>query len=324
MNDYSLKANSLDGFTSFQTDKSIVSKQRLDCLICNHQIDPNDKSAFATFTCNVRAFRGEKFRVWRCPGCMTIHCLDIVDLDHYYAKYHLANSTLTWAFRVLYQNLYRRLKKYGFSKTHSLLDYGCGANGLFVQHLRQQGFANCYGYDLYASQSGFGNPTILQRKPFDYILLQDVIEHVEDPNALLSELNSLLAPGGYILIGTPNAANLDLNQPTLSDHYNMVHVPYHLHVYTRESLELLGCRQGWEPVDFFGPYQDTLWPGLNTRAYNVYQRLFDGSVEVLFEPIKPGKMLTSYRFMSYVFYSIFGYWLSFRNEMAVMFHKKQG
>jgi 2-polyprenyl-3-methyl-5-hydroxy-6-metoxy-1,4-benzoquinol methylase len=82
-------------------------------------------------------------------------------------------------------------------------------------------------------------------------LLQDVIEHVEDPNALLGELDGLLAPGGYILIGTPNTANIDLTRPNVSDFYNQVHVPYHLHLYTHESLELLGCRQGWKAVDFF-------------------------------------------------------------------------
>lgn len=64
-----------------------TNKQRLECVICHYHIDPNDKSAFFTFPCNVRAFTGEKFKVWRCPHCKTIHCLDAVDLDHYYTKY---------------------------------------------------------------------------------------------------------------------------------------------------------------------------------------------------------------------------------------------
>jgi len=52
--------------------------------------------------------------------------------------------------------------------TDSMLDYGCG-NGMFVEYLRQRGFANCHGYDAYALQEGFGNPTILEQGPFDYI-----------------------------------------------------------------------------------------------------------------------------------------------------------
>ena len=319
MIEYSSSSKSLNDSGPSQLFNERRSEQRLDCLICNHHIDPNDESAFVTFSCNVRAFMQEKFKVWRCPGCMTIHCLDVVDLAHYYAKYPIAQATLTLPLRLCYRNLYRQLTKHGFSKTHSLLDYGCGANGMVVQYLRERGFASCYGYDPYGSQEGFGNPATLQQGPFDYILIQDVIEHVEDPNTLLCELDSFLAPGGYILIGTPNAANIDLTQPSVSDYYNEVHVPYHLHLYTRESLEPLGRRQGWQPVDFFDrPYHDTPWFVVNTRAWNEYQCLFDGTIDVVYESIKPWKALTSYRFM---FHAIFGYFFSFQTGMAIMFHK---
>ncbi len=293
--------------------------QRLECSICHYRVDPNDESAFSTFPCNVRAFIDEKFKVWRCPDCQTIHCLDVVDLDHYYAKFPLFEAKLTWIYQVIYGNLCRQLTKHGFSKTHSLLDYGCGANGLFVEYLRQRGFANCHGYDPYAPEDGFGDPTTLQSGSFDYILSQDVIEHVEDPHVLLSKLNSLLSPGGYILIGTPDAANLNLNRPDLPDDYNFVHVPYHLHIYTRESLEYLGRCQGWEPIDFFDRrFDDTPLFGFNGRAMSTYVSLFDGSVDTVFEPFKLGKALTSFKFL---FYAIFGYWLSFHSGMAIMFRK---
>ncbi|HAJ64181.1 MAG TPA: methyltransferase type 12 [Cyanobacteria bacterium UBA8543] len=318
MNEFASSISLLDKSVPSQLDNRKISKQRLDCLICNHHIDPNDESAFVEFSCNVRPYKDETFKVWRCPNCKTIHCLDVVDLPHYYAEYPIAQATLTWPYRFCYGNLYQQLKRSGFSKTHSFLDYGC-ANGLFIQYLQRRGYANCYGYDPYGSKESFGNPTILQRGPFDYILLQDVIEHVEDPDALLRELNSLLAPGGYILIGTPNAANIDLNRPNVSDFYNEVHVPYHLHLYTRESLELLGRRQGWEAADYFDrPYHDTPWFSVNTRAWNQYQRLFDGPIDVLYEAIAPWKALTCYK---YLFYALFGYWLSFRTGMAIMFHK---
>jgi SAM-dependent methyltransferase len=296
-----------------------TSNQRLQCSICHYRVDANDESAFSTFPCNVRAFKDEKFKVWRCPDCKTIHCLDIVDLDHYYAKFPLFEAKLTSSYRFNFSNLFRQLTKHKFSKTHSLLDYGCGAQGLFVQYLQESGFANAYGYDPYGAENGFGDPKTLQRGPFDYILSQDVIEHVEDPNVLLSKLNSLLSPGGYILIGTPNAANLNLNRPDLPDHYNFVHVPYHLHIYTRETLESLGRSQGWEPIDFFGRrYDDTPWFSFNPRAVHAYMSLFDGSLDVLFEPLQPTKAFTSYKFL---FYAIFGYWLSFRSGMAIMFRK---
>jgi SAM-dependent methyltransferase len=299
-----------------------LSKQRLDCSICDYRVDPNDETAFSTFPCSVRAFLGEKFKVWRCPDCQTIHCLDIVDLDRYYAEYPFFQADLTKPYRIVYGNLCRQLTKYGFSKNRSLLDYGCGANGLFVQYLQENGFNNAYGYDPYAPTDSFGNPATLDREQFDYISLQDVIEHVEDPDALLSKLNSLLSPGGYILIGTPNAANLDLNRPDLPEYYNGVHVPYHLHIYTREILESLGKSQGWKPVDFFHrTYHDTRHLGLNFRAWNAYTNLLDGSLDVLFEPIDLGKVLTSPKA---IFYALFGYWLNhFDTQMSIMFQKSR-
>lgn len=296
-----------------------TSKQRLDCPICHYRVDPNDEGAFFTFPCNVRAFIDEKFKVWRCPDCQSIHCLDVVALDRYYAKFPLFQAQLTRSYRVMFGNLRRQLTQYGFSLSHSLLDYGCGANGLFVRYLQECGFTRACGYDPYGAKESFGDPAILQGKTFDYILSQDVIEHVEDPHALLSKLNSLLSPGGYILLGTPNAANLDLNRPDLSDHYHFVHVPYHLHMYTCETLESLGRSQGWEPVHFFDRrYDDTRWFGFNPRAVHAYADLLDGSLDVLFEPLQLGKAFTSYKFL---FYAIFGYWLSFRSGMSIMFRK---
>lgn len=297
-----------------------IGSQRLDCVICNYRIDPKDESAFATFECNVRDFFGETFKVWQCPNCQTIHCLDVVDLDHYYANYPVALGSLTWLFRLIYGNLLSYLTKHGFSQNHSLLDYGCGVNGLFIQYLQQRGYANTYGYDPYGQKDGLGNSATLQKAPFDYILMQDVIEHVEDPRALLAQLDELLAPGGYILIGTPNAANIDLNRPDLCDNRNNMHIPYHLHIYTREVLESLGKNQGWEPVYFFDrAYDDTRWPILNARTRNFYSSLTDGSIDVCFQPIQfTSKVLTSPKFF---FYSIFGYWLSLHQEMAVMFRK---
>ncbi|HEY9697892.1 MAG TPA: class I SAM-dependent methyltransferase [Trichocoleus sp.] len=301
-----------------QGNVEVIQNQRLTCNNCGHLVHSSNDSAFVTFPCNVRAFRDETFKVWQCPNCITIHCLDVVNLDRYYAKYPFAQAKLTLPLRLCYQNLYRQFKQQGFSPAHSLLDYGCGS-GLFVQYLRDRGFTNCYGYDPYASETEFGNLAVLDNQPFDFIVLQDVIEHVEDPHLLLGQLNSLLAPGGHILIGTPNAAKIDLTQPNLSDYYNPIHVPYHLHLYNREVLEALGSSQGWQPIHYFDrPYHDTLWFGLNARAWNEYQRLIDGTLNAVFEPIKPWKALTSNRFW---FYALFGYWLSLQTEMAIIFRK---
>lgn len=297
----------------------IENKQRLDCSICNYRVDPHDESAFYTFPCSIRSLMDEKFAVWRCPDCQTIHCLDVVDLDYYYSKYPFAEAKLVWPLRIFYSNLLRQLTKHGFSQGHSFLDYGCGVHGLFVEYLRGRGFVNAYGYDPYAPGDSSGDRSILEGKQFDYISTQDVIEHVEDPHTFLSDIDSLLAPGGYVLVGTPNAANIDLQHPEVADYCYLVHVPYHLHLYTPEILESLGRERGWQVIDFFDrKYDDTPWFSLNNRAVNAYMSVFDGSMDVLAEPLRLGKAFTSVKFL---FWAIFGYWFSLHAGMGVMFRK---
>ena len=47
---------------------------------------------------------------------------------------------------------------------------------------------------------------------FDYIASHEVIEHVEDPAVVLSELYRVLKPAGVCVIATPNGASLWIEQ----------------------------------------------------------------------------------------------------------------
>jgi 2-polyprenyl-3-methyl-5-hydroxy-6-metoxy-1,4-benzoquinol methylase len=287
------------------------SNQNRSCSCGANSIDP----LITTIPCNVRAFRSEYFDVWRCPNCQTIHAAAEVDLDHYYAQYPFAGATLSLPLRLCYRNLLRQLV--GFQTYHSFLDYGC-ANGLFVQYLQSLGFDQVQGYDPYGDPVGFGNPQALERQ-YNYILLQDVIEHVEDAQELLASLDKLLLPGGYILIGTPNADRINLAQANRPEYYNALHVPYHRHIYPSARLQALATNQGWQVVRYFDrPFHDTGWFGLNARAWNVYQALCDGTLNAIFEGIDVGLALRSPRFW---WYAVFGYWLSLKTDMAMLFRK---
>lgn len=310
-------SKSLTNASSTAAALTSTQSERRNCVLCGHRL--SDQTPLTTFPCNLRAFSDQVFNVWRCPDCQTIHCLEVVDLDYYYAQYPDEELTLNVPMRLIYSGLHKRLKKHGFTPKHKLLDYGCG-RGLFLQYLKENGFEHGYGYDPYGEPDGLGSAETLSQGPFDYILLSDVIEHVEDPRELLQKLDTLLAPCGRIMIGAPNADNLDLNQPQRSDYYNEIHVPYHLHIYTRKGIEQLGKAQGWTPIGFFNrAYYDSPWIGLNARAWNVYQRMGDGTINVVAgDPIRWKWALRSPKFW---FYAIFGYWLGFRTGMDIVFEK---
>jgi 2-polyprenyl-3-methyl-5-hydroxy-6-metoxy-1,4-benzoquinol methylase len=293
--------------------------KRHTCSVCHYQIAENDPSLLTEFPCNVRAFQNEVFHLWRCPQCQNIHCLEIVDLDRYYSQSPITTAIPDFA-RACFKNILKRLKRHGFSRSKSLLDYGCG-NGLFVQYLKELGYDRISGYDPYSAEEKLHGSKILRQAPFDYILLQDVLEHVEDPHALLQQLDSLIAPGGYVFISTPNADRVDLSQPDRPEYYNEAHAPYHLHMYTPKTLEALGYQYQWRPIEFFErPYHD-LKLGINSRFWTQYVHRFGGVLDVLYEPPQIWQVLLS---PTLLIYYLFGYWLSFRTTMAIMFRKEIG
>lgn len=299
-----------------------VLGERLICSLCgdsrpDRPLDSTAPPTEAVVPCHVRAFQGQQFRVWRCAGCGTLHCRERVDLNTYYAQYPFAQARLTRPFRLFYGNLLRRLRGQGLRPEHRLLDYGCG-KGLFLKFLGRRGYRRAVGYDPYGDPSTTGNPAVLAEAAYDFILLQDVLEHVEDPRGLLAELDRYLRPGGTILIGTPNASRIDLARP--ERFLNELHAPYHLHIYDRAGVEALGRERGWIAVGYYDrPYHDLLIPGLNTRAAKAYQAAVDGTLDAGLEKIDAWAALGSGAFW---WRALTGYFTSDRADMTVVFRKR--
>jgi SAM-dependent methyltransferase len=94
-----------------------------------------------------------------------------------------------------------------------VLDVGCG-RGLFPAELRRLG-AQAHGVDVFEPESvaadgwSYTSCDITRGLPypdggFDCVTLGEVIEHVPEPDRLLCDIRRVLAPGGWLVLTTPN------------------------------------------------------------------------------------------------------------------------
>lgn len=116
----------------------------------------------------------------------------------------------------------------GDLKGKRFLDYGCGG-GMFTVYAAQQGAAEVVAVDAletvletaryfariervehvcrFVQSEGF--PAAFSRSRFDVILIKDVLEHVQDDQALLGAAARALVPGGTLVLSTQNALSLN-------------------------------------------------------------------------------------------------------------------
>ncbi len=101
-----------------------------------------------------------------------------------------------------------------------VLDYGCGA-GNFIYNAIIRGY-DCHGAEFGQEQVNKLQNEIPQGRfytimdlaqsgnTYDVIRLSNVLEHLDDPKAILSRLTTLLKPGGILLIEGPVEMNFSL------------------------------------------------------------------------------------------------------------------
>ena len=152
----------------------------------------------------------------------------------------------SWAPTVTSSDLMSVLKIRGeeFDNKH-VLDFGCGS-GLIAARFAALG-ANVVGYEPDSSAACFNSNfesfqafcdleqcAATRDSGFDFIVLNHVIEHLESPLTTISRLKLMLAPGGRLLITTPNANSLF--HKIFGRYWRGLEAPRHLHVFTKKSL----------------------------------------------------------------------------------------
>ena len=283
------------------------------CPLCEQPKTLQQATEIAQVPCNVRRLRDHQFTVWRCSNCNSLHSYEDADLGFYYKHFPFQRHQLDFATRIGYKNRLRLLQKRGLSKTHTILDYGCGA-GLFVDFLRESGYANAFGYDAYVERHA--DTSVLNQK-YDAVVSYDVIEHVDSPREFMRAIERLVRIGGLLAIGTPEADNIPLNDGNVLA--AELSQPYHRHLLSERVLLTLAAENGMVAEHTHRRfYMDSLVPGVNSRFIWSYIAATGGMIDAAVEPPRMGVILRSPKL---IFNALFGYFLPPRGNILITFRK---
>lgn len=88
----------------------------------------------------------------------------------------------------------------------------------------------------------------LELEPADIVLAGEVIEHLGAPGPFLQAMARLTAPGGTLIVTTPNAYGLVNVVANITRRIEVNH-PDHVVMFTWRTLTQLMQREGWTPQD---------------------------------------------------------------------------
>lgn len=187
------------------------------------------------------------------------------DKNTQYFDYLAQRSRLGWLYRKFF--LYPRLSR---ELTGDTLDIGCGIGDFLAFR------AGTTGVDInpllveYCSKRGLNAKVMtadqlpFEAEQFDSIVLDNVLEHIVEPAALLNEIKRVLKPSGSLLIGVPGERGY------ASD-------PDHKIFYTEQQLEQLFIGLGWKTRKVFATPIRSKWLNERMRQYCIYA-VFDNAI----------------------------------------------
>jgi 2-polyprenyl-3-methyl-5-hydroxy-6-metoxy-1,4-benzoquinol methylase len=135
-----------------------------------------------------------------------------------------------------------------------VLDIGCGVGETLAYHASR----GCHAYGVEVDENvkhitdALGLNLIigtLESHPyesdfFDYITMDQVVEHLSEPTTTLKETNKILKPEGRLILSTPNCHGW--GRSIFGKRWINWHTPYHLNLFSKKSIKIAAEKAGFE------------------------------------------------------------------------------
>jgi len=195
-----------------------------------------------------------------------------------YAKMFQAETSYFW-FQAKHGLVKRLTQKLALGKDAQVLDLGCGT-GINLKSLAGLGFA--VGLDSFPEALTYCRKRALQElvlskgellpfrgQSFDLVTSLDMIEHSEEPGAMMREIYHCLKPGGYFLLTAPA-------HPALYGAHDCA--LGHKVRFTRKALRQLLQEAGFK-IELCGNYFGLVFPP--ALLLKLYQKKFGSKTETI-------------------------------------------
>lgn len=192
---------------------------------------------------------------YRCSGCGTIAYRDLPDNEALAGLYRqgwadedafFTGVTANDVSQSLLTALAGRARPLG-----KVLDFGAG-KGAFSAVLAQREGTQVTALEPYGPKQDLPGVTWLAdpaeaaaNGPYDAIFMIEVIEHLLDPVATMTQARELLAPNGRIYLSTPNARSLSAARKR--EHWHQAQNPTHINLFSERSISICMARAGLSP-----------------------------------------------------------------------------
>ncbi len=159
------------------------------------------------------------------------------------------------------------LAGFAFKKDSTILDIGCG-NGDFLLEMRYLGW-NVFGTEVdtkavvaatsigVSVQEGSLSEVLYPDNFFDAINMNNVIEHLPNPEETLRICYKILKPGGVLSIRT--CSNSSLAHKVYKEDYRGLEIPRHFFIFSPLSLKKIGVQEGFKVLHLSTYLNKYIW-----------------------------------------------------------------